>query len=342
MASEQSNTGVVQLGEQETMLKSESLFTKALRRLRHDRLTMGAIFIIAFLAIVSISAPLVTNLLGVDPYTPDGYNAFRPLCNPFADETIPVTNSLGEVRTNAAGETLTEPNPAYLSCQSGNYLGTDDLGRDHLARLLYGGQISLAIGFASAIITVVIGLVLGMATGYFGGIFDDFINWVITTLSSLPQLYLLIAIAAIFEPSPTALVFIFAITGWTGDTRLIRGQTFSIRDLDYVMAARALGASPLRIIRAHVFPNLISILAVSLALSIGNIILAEAALSFLNIGVDPRVPTWGNMLTEAQAFFRNDAIHLAIFPGLLISITVLCLYIIGDGVRDAFDPTVND
>jgi peptide/nickel transport system permease protein len=320
MASEESRTGVVQLGEQETMRKSESLFTKALRRLRHDRLTMGAIFIIVFLAIVSISAPLVTNVLNVDPYKPDGYNAFRPLCNPFADET----------------------NPAYLSCQSGNYLGTDDLGRDHLARLLYGGQISLAIGFASAIITVVIGLVLGMATGYFGGIFDDFINWVITTLSSLPQLYLLIAIAAIFEPSPTALVFIFAVTGWTGDTRLIRGQTFSIRDLDYVMAARALGASPFRIIRAHVFPNLISILAVSLALSIGNIILAEAALSFLNIGVDPRVPTWGNMLTEAQTFFRNDAIHLAIFPGLLISITVLCLYIIGDGVRDAFDPTVND
>jgi len=314
------SSGVARLREQERSLRSESLMTKALRRLRRDRLTMISLMTILFFVVLSVAAPVISDALGVDPTTTDGRNNFLPICNPFADVD----------------------SRAQLACELGHYLGTDNLGRDHLSRLLYAGQISLAIGFVSAIVTVVIGLILGMATGYFGGILDDFINWVITTLNSVPSLYLLIAISAIFRPSPEALILVFAIVGWTGDTRLIRGQTFAIRDLDYVMAARALGAPPLRIMRQHVFPNLISILAVSLALSIGGIILAEAALSFLSLGVQPPTPTWGNMLTESQNYFRNDAFHLALFPGLLITITVLCLYIIGDGVRDAFDPTVND
>jgi len=330
MTSDTTSTGVAHLSGDREMLRSESLMTKALRRLRRDRLTMLSLFVLLLLIALSALAPVITNALGVNATDADGFNAFLPVCNPFASEMI----------TDSRGREVV--NKAWLACDMGHYLGTDNLGRDHLSRLLYAGQISLAIGFSSAVVTVVIGSILGMATGYFGGILDDFVNWVITTLNSVPALYLLIAISAIFRPSPEALVFVFAVTGWTGDTRLIRGQTFAIRDLDYVLAARALGASSVRIMREHVFPNLISVLAVSLALSIGAIILAEAALSFLSLGVQPPTPTWGNMLTDAQAYFRNDAFHLAVFPGLLITITVLCLYIIGDGVRDAFDPTVND
>jgi len=223
----------------------------------------------------------------------------------------------------------------------GHLFGTDHLGRDHLGRLLFGGQISLAIGFFGAVTTLAVGVVVGMATGYFGGIIDDFSNWVITTMDSLPALYLLIAVSALLRPSPQSLVLVIAITGWTGAARLVRGQTLVIRQLDYVTAARALGASPCRIMFAHVFPNLISILAITLALGVGGVILAEATLSFLNLGVQAPTPTWGNMLTDSQSYFRTAG-HLTVLPGLLISVTVLCLYIIGDGVRDAFDPQTND
>jgi ABC-type dipeptide/oligopeptide/nickel transport system permease subunit len=321
---------IKQLTEEAEILRSESLWSKGFRRLRRDRLTMIAIATILLFGLLSLLAPVITNALDVNPNSTDAFNNFLPVCNPFAEQYT----------TNARG--IQVENAAWLSCQRGNYLGTDNLGRDHLARLLYGGRISLAIGFTSAIVTVFIGLSFGMIVGYFGGLVDDIMNWVITTLNSIPSLYLLIAISAIFSPSPAALVFIFAVTGWTGDTRLVRGQTLQIRDLEYVVAARALGASPARIMRVHVFPNIISVLVVSLAITVGAIILAESALSFLSLGVQPPTATWGNMLTDAQDFFQSGAFHLALFPGLLISITFLCMYIIGDGIRDAFDPTTVD
>jgi peptide/nickel transport system permease protein len=131
---------------------------------------------------------------------------------------------------------------------------------------------------------------------------------------------------------------VIAVTGWTGATRLVRGQTLSIRNLDYVLAARALGAPAWRIMFVHILPNLISILVISLTIGIGGVILAESALSFLSLGVQPPTPTWGNMLDDSRDFFRTTP-HLLILPGLVIFVTVLCLYIIGDGIRDAFDPT---
>ncbi len=296
---------VTSLAQDGMARRSESLFSKALRRLRQDRLTMIAIFTLLLLIITVALAPVITNALNVDHLRTEPRNRFEPIG------------------------------------AEGHLLGTDDLGRDHLARLLYGGRISLTIAFSATMVTIAIGLSVGVFAGYFGGVVDDFIMWFITTLNSLPQLYLLIAVSALFRPSPEALILVIALTGWTGDTRLMRGQTISMRDLDYVTAARALGASPIRVMYSHIMPNLISILAINMALSIGGIILAEAALSFLNFGVQPPTPTWGNMLTDSQTYFRESG-HLVVLPGLLISVTVLCLYIIGDGVRDAFDPTVND
>ncbi|MDX1990965.1 MAG: ABC transporter permease [bacterium] len=287
-------------------IKSESLLTRGFRRLRRDRLTLFALAVLLVFVGLSLAAPFITgNVLHVDP------NATSP-----RDRLLPPGTE-------------------------GHLLGTDQLGRDHLGRLLHGGRVSLAIGFFSAVTILVIGLVVGMATGYFGGLVDDLVNWVITTLDALPALYLLIAVSALLRPSPGSLILVIAITGWTGAARLVRGQTIQIRNLDYVMAARALGASPWRIMFSHILPNLISVLAISLAIGIGGVILAEATLSFLSLGVQEPTPTWGNMLTDARSYF-NRAAYLMIGPGLLISITVLCLYIIGDGIRDAFDPQAVD
>ncbi len=285
---------------------SPSLLRRALRRILRDRLTVLSLLFIVVLAVISMLTPFITqDILQVD-----------------------------ENRTNADERFLPPGAPGHI-------LGTDDLGRDHLARLLYASQISLGIGFAGAALILAIGLFLGVLTGYFGGLVDDIMNWVITTLDSIPALYLLLIVSAILSPSAEALVLVLALIGWTGTTRLIRGETLALREREYIISARAIGASPWRIMFMHILPNLVSITAISLATSIGNLILIESALSFLNVGVQPPTPTWGNMLTNAQQFFTLGG-HLVVMPGILIVLTVLCLYVIGDGVRDAFDPTLVD
>jgi len=180
--------------------------------------------------------------------------------------------------------------------------------------------------------------VLGIASGYFGGVVDDVLSWLVATLDSIPDLFLLILIASILSPTAGSLVLVIALIGWTGTTRLIRGQTFALRNLEYVTSAKALGASSFRIMFVHIMPNLVSVVMISLATSIGSLILTESALSFLGLGVQPPEATWGNMLTKAQTFYVRGP-GLVLMPGLLIFVTVLCLYVAGDGLRDAFDPT---
>ncbi|MEL6307267.1 MAG: ABC transporter permease [Chloroflexota bacterium] len=148
-------------------------------------------------------------------------------------------------------------------------------------------------------------------------------------------------ISALFRPSPIVFILVLALLGWTGTMRLVRGETISLREREYIIAARAMGASDIRIMFQHIMPNLISIVIISLAIQIGGLILTESALSYLGFGINPPTPTWGNMLSDAQSFYDRSA-YLVYGPGLLISITVLCLYVIGDGLRDAFDPTAVD
>lgn len=285
---------------------SDSLMRRALRRIIHDKMTIISLAAIVTLSLLSILAPFLTEqVFHIDPNRTNADERFLPIGTP------------------------------------GHLLGTDDLGRDHLARLLHAGRISLGIGFAGAGLTLVIGLFLGVLTGYFGGAVDDVMNWIITTLDSIPALYLLLIVAAILSPSAEALVLVLALIGWTTTTRLIRGETLALREREYILSARAVGASPWRIMFVHILPNLVSITAISLATSIGNLILIESSLSFLNVGVQPPTATWGNMLSNSQEYFTLGG-HLVVLPGLLIVITVLCLYIIGDGVRDAFDPTLVD
>ncbi len=283
-----------------------SLTRLAMRRIRRDRLTLIALgFIIVLTALCFVGAPLISNALGVS------YS-----------------------RTNA-DETFIQPGTP------GHILGTDDLGRDVLSRLLYAGQVSLSVGFIAAVLAISIGVSLGILTGYYGGIVDDVVNWVIATLDSIPSLFLLLIVAAVLKPGPATLIIILGLLGWTGTTRLVRGETLSLREREYILSARAVGASPWRIMFAHVLPNLISLIVITLAIDIGSLILVEAALSYLGLGIKAPTPEWGNMLTDGQTYFTKGQ-YLVILPGLLIFLTVLCLYVIGDGVRDAFDPQAKD
>lgn len=302
-----SQTNVIALGtDLQAAQRSESLTRRALRRLVRDRLTMIAILTILLLAFLAIMAPIIsTQILRVDFVKADPAKAFLPANSP------------------------------------GHILGTDDLGRDHLARLLYGGQVSLGIAFTAALLSISIGVALGIITGFYGGIVDDLIVWLITTINSIPSLFLLLIISAVLSPGPLGLIMVLGLLGWTGITRLVRGETLSLREREFVVSARALGASDRRIMFVHILPNLISVITIALAIDIGVLILVESGLSFLGFGIQPPIPSWGNMLTGAQTFMRR-APHLVFAPGLLILITVLCMYIIGDGIRDAFDPRMEN
>ncbi|MDZ4770265.1 MAG: ABC transporter permease [Chloroflexota bacterium] len=286
--------------------EGRSLTQLAVSRLSRDTLTLIALGMIVLLLLLAfVGAPVISSVLDVSP-----------------------------TRTNA--------NQTFLPVGSyPHILGTDDLGRDVLSRLLYAGQVSLSVGVIAAGLAVSIGVTLGIITGYFGGIVDDLINWVIATLNSIPSLFLLLIVAAVLRPSPTTLIIILGFLGWTGITRLVRGETLSLREREYVISARAVGASSWRIMFVHILPNLVSVIIIALALDIGGIILTEAALSFLGLGILPPTPSWGNMLSNAQGFFTKG-VHLVIIPGLMIFVTVLCLYVLGDGLRDAFDPTAKD
>ncbi len=292
--------------EKEEYVESRSYWSKVLYRLSKDRMTMLALTVLFMLIVVTTASPLITeHILKIDP-----------------NQTDPMANFLPPL-------------------SEGHLLGTDDIGRDQLARLLHAGSVSIRIGILGAFFSLTIGLVVGTISGFFGGIFDDVMNWIITTIDSIPALYLLILFSTVFEPSAETLILVIALISWTGPMRLVRGQMLSLRENDYVLAARALGANPFRIMFVHIMPNLLSIAIISMALNIAGLILAESALSYLGLGVQPPQATWGNMLSKSQQFFRQGA-HLVFFPGVMIFITVLCAYVVGDGLRDALDPTTAD
>jgi peptide/nickel transport system permease protein len=281
---------------------ARSLWQDAINHILHDKLTLLAIFVLLALTLATIfGPPIVENTLGIE------FNRVR----------------------------VTEK---FMSPLEGNHiLGTDDLGRDQLIRILYGGRISLAIAFSGSLMIIFIGVTLGLISGYYGGKIDDSIMWLINTMSSIPALFILLIASALWEPSATTLVIILALIGWFGTCRLVRGEVLSLKERDYVLAARALGASNPHLILVHILPNVISIVIVTGTIIAGNLIILESGLSYLGVGVQPPAPTWGNMLTDARIFLVTG-VHLIVWPGFLIFITVLCFYLIGDGLRDAIDP----
>jgi len=268
---------------------------------------------LALLVLAALGAPLVERLLGVDAGETDLLARFEPT-------------------------SLAHP------------LGTDDIGRDVLVRLLLGGRVSILVGVAAAFVAAVIGTAVGLAAGYFGGRFDALLMRVTDGVIALPLLAVLIVLAAVdlsklglgeLARSPTAslwrIVAITALFGWTTVARLVRAATLSLKSRDFVRAAVAMGASPSRVMLVHILPNAASPILVATALAIGEIIKFESVLSFLGLGVQPPIPSWGNMLTNAQETIWT-APMLALWPGLLILVTIACCNLLADALQDRLDP----
>ncbi len=226
--------------------------------------------------------------------------------------------------------------------------GTNDLGQDQLARVLSGGRISMTVGIAAMLVAISLGTAIGAISGFYGGIADSLLMRVTDLFLALPQLPVLLLVVYLFRDAiktiagPELGIFILVVLvigglNWMSVARLVRGSFLKLREMDFVMAARAAGASPGRLIWIHILPNVLSIVIVAATLAVGNAIITESTLSFLGLGFPPDVPTWGRMLFDARDYLTS-APHMALFPGLAIFLTVLSINYIGDGLRDALDP----
>ncbi len=218
-------------------------------------------------------------------------------------------------------------------------LGTDLAGRDMLSRILHGGRVSLLIGLAAVIIRTSIGLILGSISGYFGGVVDFGVQRVVDIMIVFPDIFFLLIVIAIIGPTPWTLLIALGFLSWPFDARIFRSQVLSIRELDYILAARSIGTSTGRIVRQHVMPNLMPLVLVNMTLNIGVAIIAEAGISFLGLGVQPPTPSWGNMITSANNLSLIQRFWwLWITPGGVLVGTVVALNLIGDALRDILDP----
>ena len=288
------------------------------RRFLRHRLAVASLLTLAALALASLSAPLVERALGIDANAADLFLRMQP---PSAEHP----------------------------------LGTDELGRDVLCRLLYGGRVSLGVGLAAAVLSAIIGTAIGLLAGYSGGLVDRILmrfNDAVIALPLLPLLIVLAAVdlgklglpAAIVQSENVSLYRIVAIVtlfGWNTVARLVRAETLALRQREFVRAAVALGTPPRSIMLRHILPNAVSPIIVATTLSIGHIILFESTLSFLGLGIQPPAASWGNMLTNAQEVIWS-APELAVWPGLLIFVTVMAFNFLGDGLQDAMDPRALD
>ncbi|WP_144875847.1 ABC transporter permease [Microbacterium sp. 1.5R] len=229
---------------------------------------------------------------------------------------------------------LTGPTPP----SGAHWLGTDELGRDYLSEILFAGQISLAIGLAVALLATVVGTALGAIAGYVGGWIGELIMRITDLFLIVPAIALLAVILQGLGSSPTTIVFALTALGWTYIARVVRAQVLSLREKDFIDAARGIGASGFRIVVSHLLPNLAGVIAVAMSLAVASSIIAESTLSFLGFGVQPPQTSWGSMLSQAAGYVGTPQVYLLYFPGLFILVTVLCVNFIGDGLRDALDP----
>jgi peptide/nickel transport system permease protein len=286
---------------------TETYMHTVLRRLRRNRMGMlGLAMIVVIVAAVALAGPLS---LGEDPYY---------MLSP-ADLH--------------SGQTT----PEFMAPNSDHILGTDELGRDAWSRLLYGGRVSLLIGVIASLTSIAIGTFVGLISGFFGGWFDNLLMRLTDTMMSIPTLPLMVVLSAVLKGSVFNLVLILVVFGWMGNARMVRGVTLVLREQEYVEAARAIGASPWRIMFRHLLPNTAAPIIVSFSMSISILIIYEASLSYLGLGIPQPTPSWGNMLYNAQNYIFS-APQLVWFPGLAIFLTSLGFNFFGDGLRDALDP----
>ncbi|MCX5890098.1 MAG: ABC transporter permease [Deltaproteobacteria bacterium] len=231
-------------------------------------------------------------------------------------------------------QVLMPPSPAHL-------LGTDTLGRDVLSRVIFGARISLLVGFVAVGIATLIGVLVGALAGYYGGAMDALLMRLVDLMLCFPTLFLILAVIAVLGPSIWNIMVVIGVTGWMGVARLVRAEFLSLREREFVMAVRALGASDARLIWRHLLPNALTPVMVSATLGVAGAILTESALSFLGLGVQPPTPSWGNILTMGKDNIEI-AWWLSVFPGLAILVTVMSYNLLGEGIREAVDPRLRD
>jgi peptide/nickel transport system permease protein len=268
------------------------------RRFRRNKLAMAGLFFFVLLVLVAIFAPLVA---------------------PYGPTEIP------------------KPAQVRASPSTEHWFGTDNIGRDVFSRVVFGARISLRIGIIATAISLTIGIVLGALSGYFAGFTDTVVMRVTDALLAIPYIILAIAIAALFGRSVNSVILVLGLTGWLAIVRIVRANFISLKQLEYVEAARALGYNRTRIIFRHILPNALQPIIVYGTIAIGGVILAEAALAYLGVGVQPPTPAWGLMVADGKRNISNAA-WIIFFPGMAIFLTVLAFVFMGDGLRDALDP----
>ncbi|MGD1048863.1 MAG: ABC transporter permease [Candidatus Krumholzibacteriaceae bacterium] len=275
------------------------LWSQGWGRFRRNRFGMAGAGIIVALYLAAVLAPLLT------PY------------DPIAQGDVPKMRYVAPCPTHP--------------------LGTDKFGRDVLSRVIYGARISLMIGLIAVAITVVLGALVGAVAGYFGGAADAVLMRIVDALLAIPRLFLLLTCVALFSGSVWLVIVLLGATGWMDTARLVRAQVLALKNLDYVKAAEALGAGGRGVIWRHLIPNTMTVIIVAATLRIGGIILTEASLSFLGLGVPPPAPSWGQMVFEGREVLLS-AWWLSTFPGIAIAVTVIGFNLLGDALKDAFDP----
>ena len=227
--------------------------------------------------------------------------------------------------------------PTWAGGARAHLLGTDQLGRDELSRLIFGARISLLVGITAVFVAGVTGVMVGVVAGFNGGLTDEVLMRFTDLMLALPFTLLIIAVVAVFGPSLVNVIIILGLTGWVPYARVVRAEVLSIREREFVAAARAVGASRLRVMLQHILPNTIASAIVIASVELANMILLESSLSFLGLGVQPPTPSWGNMLGETRNYLMSDW-WLATFPGIAIAITAVSINLVGDWLRDVLDP----
>ncbi|RCW48775.1 MULTISPECIES: ABC transporter permease [unclassified Halanaerobium] len=282
---------------------SDTLLKDSWRKLKRNKLALVGMSIVILFIIVAILAPYLT------PYDP-------------VEQLI---------WTEGAAVKLAPPSADHL-------FGTDLYGRDILTRVIYGARISLQISIAAMSISVLIGIILGTLAGYYGGIIDDIISWIINVLYAFPFLLFVIAIVAFFPPSLILTFSAISLVYWMSIARVVRGQVLSIKEKEFVEAARALGVKDWKIMFKHILPNIIAPVIVQATLGMGSIIMIEASLTYLGFGTQPPTPSWGYMISAGQGYLAQGQWWWGVFPAIAIILTVLGFNLFGDGLRDALDP----